>query len=1012
MIAYRDFSIKIEPRRGDEYPVIILHSPAGEARSSFRLPFHVGDTTTILINVGSAISRGAGEALRQASPAATRSHPQQIGAQLFNSLFSGPVRDLYYRSLGMLHGQNEGLRLKLHIDPEDQSLALLASLPWELMYRKETREFLCLSSQTPLVRYLDIPVPYSPLVLEPPLRILVVISSPRDHPPLELTRERRQIEETWAGRQDVVVEYVERATLEVLQDRLAAHAPHVLHYMGHGSFDRQSGCGVLLLEDEAEKGLPVDGTTLGVLLRNVPTLRLVFLNACETARVARRDELDPFAGVAAAMVMAGIPAVVAMQFPISDSAAVRFASRFYPLLARGEPVDHAVAQGRLAIRVTEGDTMEWATPVLFMRAPTGVIFEVKKSALPMKRVHAPARHYADGQREELEQLYIDGLAAYHTAQWQEASNKLQAVVDIDPDYEAGNAHAKLQDVLRQQQLHDLYDCAQAAREEQDWGGAITVLEELTREEAHFLDAATLLESVRRQKQLEDYYTEAQQLAKAEQWRAVANIFAKITALDPEFTDAEGLLATAERHLETEERQARLGALYREAVRRIEEGNWAEAKKLLVEVEKAEPGFRNAARLLARSEAEIARQGSKPAREEPGLSWRGAASRRYRLPLMAAGAAAVALILLGILYLPWGGISQATPTSPVADMPAGPTHTATPAITSEPTRTPEPTVSPGSADPTSTRTSTPVPEATAIVTVTAAGTSIDTPVATSPPARTPTTPATATPIPGIIFSVFPSGVEHSGDDFDIWVMDTDGSSRHKLQNNEKGGVYEMRPLWLAGKKGIVYERKLANNVKIWQMAPDGSDRRVLLGDIIAEMPALSPDGKMIAFVKWDGNKDIYVSNLSGSNLRQITTHPADDEHPHWAPDGSQIAFSTLRATISEIYVMDSDGSNQHNLTERTNDYDPTWSPDGKQIAFVSFRDGDAEVYVMNANGSRQRNVSNNHSANDVDAAWTPDGRILFASNRNGDYEIYVVKVDGSGLTQLTNNDLDDRWPDWK
>ena len=69
---------------------------------------------------------------------------------------------------------------------------------------------------------------------------------------------------------------------------------------------------------------PVSGETLVTLLKDLTSLRLVFLNACETARAAREDGLDPFAGVATALVRAGLPAVVAMQRPISDAASIAF----------------------------------------------------------------------------------------------------------------------------------------------------------------------------------------------------------------------------------------------------------------------------------------------------------------------------------------------------------------------------------------------------------------------------------------------------------------------------------------------------------------------------------------------------------------------------------------------------------------------------------------------------------------------------------------------------------------
>jgi hypothetical protein len=402
MIEYEDFSLKIEPKRGDAYPVIVLHSPAGEGRSSFKLPFDPDKIGDILFDLGRTVRGGGQVPLRDVSSAATRTGPQWMGDQLFTALFSGPVRSLLDRSLGMIHGRQRGLRIMLHIDPEDPSLAQLASLPWEFLYHKETREFLNLSRFTPIFRYLDVQRPYIPLSLEPPMRILVVISAPADYVPLDLDRERAQIEASWARQKGVQVEFVEQATILALQDRLVDQPYHVLHYMGHGDFDDRTGQGVLVMEDEDGRGALVNGSTLGVLLHDVPTMRLVFLNACETARVTKEKGLDPFAGVAAAMVMAGIPAVVAMQFPISDSAAITFAQKFYPLLARGDPVDAAVAEGRRSIRLAEAQTMEWGTPVLFMRAPQGVIFrvsEAQREKVPLPQIPEPPLRSLDAQAQ-------------------------------------------------------------------------------------------------------------------------------------------------------------------------------------------------------------------------------------------------------------------------------------------------------------------------------------------------------------------------------------------------------------------------------------------------------------------------------------------------------------------------------------------------------------------------------------------------------------------------------------
>jgi hypothetical protein len=128
-----------------------------------------------------------------------------------------------------------------------------------------------------------------------------------------------------------------------------------------------------LFEDDTGWARPVSGEKLGIILHDFSSLRLAILNACEGARSARSD---PFAGVAGALVQRNIPAVVAMQFEISDEAAIVFAGGFYQPLASGVPVDASLAAARLAMLAERSDDIEWGTPVLFMRVPDGRIFDL------------------------------------------------------------------------------------------------------------------------------------------------------------------------------------------------------------------------------------------------------------------------------------------------------------------------------------------------------------------------------------------------------------------------------------------------------------------------------------------------------------------------------------------------------------------------------------------------------------------------------------------------------------
>jgi CHAT domain-containing protein len=174
----------------------------------------------------------------------------------------------------------------------------------------------------------------------------------------------------------LMLEKLEVPTLEALQHRLQGQDIHILHFIGHGGFNTALQDGILLFEDEKQYRHEVAGTSLGILLRNHSPVRLVVVNACDGARSSRAD---PFAGVAQSLVQQGVPAVIAMQFEISDDAARIFAGEFYTALANGYPVDTALVEARTALYVRRLGA-EWGTPVLFMRAPDGHIFDVEPNS--------------------------------------------------------------------------------------------------------------------------------------------------------------------------------------------------------------------------------------------------------------------------------------------------------------------------------------------------------------------------------------------------------------------------------------------------------------------------------------------------------------------------------------------------------------------------------------------------------------------------------------------------------
>jgi hypothetical protein len=202
-----------------------------------------------------------------------------------------------------------------------------------------------------------------------------MISAPSDLPPLDVETEWAKLREALAELQErgqIVLERLEQATLPRLQTKLRRGSFHVFHYMGHGTFDQDAQDGMLILEDDRGRSHAVSSQVMGTLLHDEPSLRLAVLNACEGA-VASREA--PFPGTAQTLLRKGIPAIVAMRAPITDEAAKIFAHEFYLALADNYPVEAALTEARKAI-YREGDGQEWGTPVLYMHASDGALWQM------------------------------------------------------------------------------------------------------------------------------------------------------------------------------------------------------------------------------------------------------------------------------------------------------------------------------------------------------------------------------------------------------------------------------------------------------------------------------------------------------------------------------------------------------------------------------------------------------------------------------------------------------------
>lgn len=374
MKSYRNFDLELTDHAGgggsaETFRVRVAFSPAGEQRPR----------EAAQVELDRGLRDTCGRLDRRELDLAGL---LQLGKTLGGLLLPPVARSFWDRSLAKLE-EGEGLRVRLKLD----SWAL-ADLPWEYVWlpardaaagQEDASGFLALDPRISLVRYelLSESVGGLDPVGDGPLRLVAVMASPSDLPPLDVLREANALREALKLRPDVELDLVMEGSFPALERALHRGA-HMFHFAGHGRFDRAmaekagtvEGQGFLLFNDAAGRSVEVAADRVVVNLRG--RVRLAVLGAC---LAARRDPGNPWLGIAPALVRGGLPAVVAMQATVHDKSAVAFSARCYETLADGGSIDDAVTAGRLAIFNEGGPAdRDWGVPVLYLRADSGVLF--------------------------------------------------------------------------------------------------------------------------------------------------------------------------------------------------------------------------------------------------------------------------------------------------------------------------------------------------------------------------------------------------------------------------------------------------------------------------------------------------------------------------------------------------------------------------------------------------------------------------------------------------------------
>ncbi|MCZ7627684.1 MAG: hypothetical protein M5U19_00605 [Microthrixaceae bacterium] len=169
------------------------------------------------------------------------------------------------------------------------------------------------------------------------------------------------------------------------------------------------------------------------------------------------------------------------------------------------------------------------------------------------------------------------------------------------------------------------------------------------------------------------------------------------------------------------------------------------------------------------------------------------------------------------------------------------------------------------------------------------------------------------------------------------------------------------------------------------------------------------------VEPNGNDDVFVMLIDGTEVTLLTTNPAGDYDHAWSPDGSKLVFTSTRGGTPDLYTMSAAGSSQQPLTGGVGGEDdlPDWSHDGTAIAFdriFGTTGNDYEIWRIGADGSNPVDLTTDPAHDYAPSFSADDTKIAFVSTRDGDSEIMVMNADAPNQSPLTTNGSTEADPD--
>lgn len=200
-------------------------------------------------------------------------------------------------------------------------------------------------------------------------------------------------------------------------------------------------------------------------------------------------------------------------------------------------------------------------------------------------------------------------------------------------------------------------------------------------------------------------------------------------------------------------------------------------------------------------------------------------------------------------------------------------------------------------------------------------------------------------------------------------------------------------------------KLGQNIsEIYVADFDGENAVQLTEDnSIVAAPAWVPGSLRLFYASYRGGAGpaIYSHDLRTGNRNAVAAYSGSNISPSISPDGTKLAMILSKSGSPELWVANLDGSGLKQLTRTKGaEASPTWSPDSKTLCYVSDDPGRPTLFTVSVSGGEPSRLKVGGVVHCTEPDWSPDGRWIAFTRSAGEFTIYVVPAGGGNAEAIT------------